>query len=65
MCTGGRIRLFWGVSPDIMALALITSYTFVFLHIVRFCVIHTKTHDVEKNDELMDPKYNIYIYIYI
>ena len=24
MCTGGRIRLFWGVSPDFMALALRT-----------------------------------------
>jgi len=22
VCTGGRIRLFWGVSPDLMAIAL-------------------------------------------
>jgi len=33
MCTDGRIRLFWGVSPDVMALALLQDKCDLALHL--------------------------------
>ena len=42
MRTGGRIRLFWGVSPDFMALALSQDYTCFYFTCCPFCAIHAK-----------------------
>ena len=61
MCTGGRIRLFWGVSPDFMVLTLVQkSLLFYFLF---FLDTLQKTQKIEKIRDLGTPKYYIYIYI--
>ena len=36
MCTVGRFRLFWGVSPDLMAIALPLSTAGIFISCLYF-----------------------------
>jgi len=61
MCTDGRIRLFWGVSPDVMSLALKINHT-----VYRLVYFRSVRHYVNKQDDTVisfgTPKY-IYIYI--
>ena len=63
MCTDGRIRLFWGVSPDVMALALRTSYTLLSFQYRPFCVTHAKRTALKRKIILV--VLLIYLYIYI
>ena len=62
MCTGGRIRLFWGVSPDVMALALAQGKVASPFH---FAFLWCPTKNQNEKEMLSGlVLLNIYIYIY-
>ena len=63
MCTGGRIRLFWGVSPDFMALALLTRTTWDLFLICTLCY-SPKLQIRNKSEHTFGTPNNLYIYIY-
>ena len=60
MCTGGRIRLFWGVSPDFMVIALTSSHNWFSYHLLRYCVFHNNEASDKKTRANGSPNY-IYI----
>jgi len=45
MCTGGRIRLFWGVFPNVMILALTTSLPRTHFLLAPFAVFPQKRQE--------------------
>ena len=62
MCTDGRIRLFWGVSPDFMVIALSQVYDCLPFHSTALLII---IKAVPWKVKLVASDSLIYIYIYI